>query len=87
MAQHTISIDLAGAIDTEWWNAGQPADQLHTVKRGTKTLLCIPGDEWAPVYERVSNGYRHIAGPEIKMSNKQYQAIYALADAGINLRP
>jgi hypothetical protein len=25
------------------------------------------------------------AGPEIRMTNKQYQAIYALADAGINL--
>lgn len=90
MTQHTITVDLAGAIDAEWINAGSPPDGLRLVDyriagNRTHTMLCIPGDEWAPVYERCENGYRHVAGPEIKMTNKHYQAIYALADAGINL--
>jgi len=90
MAQHTITVDLAGAIDAEWINAGSPSDGLRLVDyrisgNRTVTHLCCPGDEWAPAYERRGNGYVHIAGPEIRMSNKQYTAIYALADAGISL--
>lgn len=88
--KHTITPELAHEIDREWSNAGQPRDGLRIVDyriagNRTKSMLCVPGDEWAPVYERVSSGFRHVSGPEIRMTNNNYCAIYAITNAGIQL--
>ena len=90
MAQHTITAEHAYTIDLDWMNDGQPDDGLRIVTHRiagnrTVTLLTVPGDDTAPTYKRVANGFEHVSGPEIRMAHKQYQAIYAPADAGINL--
>ena len=70
MAQHTITIDLAGAIDAEWVNAGSPPDGLRlvdmrTAGNGYRTYLEVPGDDSAPYYMRQNGGFVHIAGPTL----------------------
>ena len=90
MAQHTITAERGYTIDLEWMNAGQPDDGLRIVTHRiagnrTVTLLTVPGDDSAPVYKRVANGFEHVSGPQIRMTAKQYQAIYAPADMGAQL--
>lgn len=79
--QHTITAEQAYTIDNEWMNAGQPSDGLRLVDyriSGNKrrTFLTVPGDDTAPLYERTSNGFVHISGPQIRMTPAQYRAIY-----------
>lgn len=90
MAQHIITAEQAYTLDMDWMNDGQPNDGLrlvtHRISGGrTITLLTVPGDDTAPCYKRVANGFEHVSGPQIRMTKKQYQAIYAPADAGIEL--
>lgn len=81
MEQHTITAEQAYTIDMEWMNSGQPADGLRLVDyrisgNRHRTLLTVPGDDTATCYERVSNGFRHVSGPQIRMTKAQYQVIY-----------
>lgn len=88
MAQHTITAEQAYEIDREWSNGDGSGLRLvdHRIAGNRKvTLLTVPGDDSAPCYKRVANGFEHVSGPEIRMTAKQYQAIYAPADAGIAL--
>lgn len=88
MAQHTISLEQAYEIDRQWSNGDGSGLRLvdHRISGNrTVTLLTVPGDDSAPTYKRVSNGFEHVSGPQIRMTAKQYTAIYAQADAGIAL--
>lgn len=88
MAQHTISLEQAYEIDRQWSNGDGSGLRLvdHRIAGNrTVTLLTVPGDDSAPTYKRVANGFEHVSGPQIRMTKKQYQAIYANADAGAQL--
>ena len=90
MAQHTITAEQAYTLDMDWMNAGQPSDGLRIVTHRiagnrTVTLLTVPGDDSAPCYKRVASGFEWVSGPQIRMTHKQYTALYASADIGAGL--
>ena len=66
-----ITLDVAGQLDTEWFNNGmQPNKGLRVVSHyasGNRSvsILEVPGDDSTPVYRRVNNHYEHVAGPTL----------------------
>ena len=88
MAQHTISLEQAYEIDREWSNGDGSGLRIvdHRIAGNrTVTLLTVPGDDSAPTYKRVASGFEHVSGPQIRMTARQYTAIYASADIGEGL--
>ena len=76
---HKISTDRAYEIDNDWGNAGMPGDGLRiasyrTAGNGSRSVLCIPGNDNAPRYQDRSHdpefgeyapGYYHDSGPTL----------------------
>lgn len=71
MATDTITLDVAGELDSQWVNSGmQPNVGLRIVRHygslgRDKFLLEVPGDDNAPCYMRVNGHYQHIDGPTL----------------------
>lgn len=85
---HTISLEQAYEIDRQWSNGDGSGLRLvdHRIAGNRKvTLLTVPGDDTAPTYQRVANSFEWVSGPQIRMTRRQYAAIYEAA--GVEYAP